>query len=158
MSTHPSHNAHEELLQAWIDMSLTIRGNRLLSVFSLNEIVICRILYAQRLQGGEPVTATDLCSRMQLLKSQVNKILTAMERAGTIERVRSQQDKRKIELRLSESAVHIYEQEHERILQLMAYVAGRLGEEQCATLAGLLNEAVAAIQALPAPTEKGTTK
>lgn len=158
MTSYPSQDSHEELLQAWIDMSLMIRGNRLVSGFSLNEIVICRILYARRRSGGAAVTATELCSRMQLLKSQVNKILTAMERAGTIERVRSEQDKRKIEIRLCEEAVHMYEREHERILQLMAHVSQCMGDEQCAALAHLLHEAVAAIQALPAQKEKGPTK
>lgn len=158
MAVHTSHDLHEELLQAWIDMSLMIRGNRLLSDFSFNEIVICRILYAQRQNGGDPVTATQLCSCMQLLKSQVNKILTAMEKAGTIERVRSETDKRKIEIRLCESAVAAYEREHERILRLMAYIGSRLGDEQCARLAHLLEEAVASIQELPAPNEKGTSQ
>lgn len=151
-------NLHEELLQAWIDMSLMIRGNRLLSDFSFNEMVICRILYAQRQSGGRPVTATELCSRMQLLKSQVNRILTSMEKAGIIQRVRSVQDKRKIEIQLCEEAVQAYEREHERILRLMAYIGQRMGGEQCAMLAHLLKEAVASIQELPASNEKGTNE
>ena len=93
-----SEQRQEELLQSWIDMSLRIRGNRLVSGFSFNEIVICRILYTEQLQGGSPVTAADLCRRMQLLKSQINKILTSMEKRELIERVRSESDRRVVNI------------------------------------------------------------
>ena len=35
----------EELLYAWIKMSVSIRGNRILSERSFNESVICSMLY-----------------------------------------------------------------------------------------------------------------
>jgi len=141
----------EELLQSWIDMSLRIRGNRLVSGFSFNEIVICRILYMQQMQGGAPVTATDLCRRMQLLKSQINKILTSMEKRGLIERVRSETDHRKMEIRLKTGAAQGYEEAHERILKIMEYVCEYLGEERSRQLTLLLHGAVEAIDRMPIP-------
>jgi len=141
----------EELLQSWIDMSLRIRGNRLVSGFSFNEIVICRILYMQQRQGGSPVTATDLCRRMQLLKSQINKILTSMEKRGLIERVRSETDHRKMEIRLKTGAAQGYEEAHERILKIMEYVCEYLGEERSRQLTLLLHGAVEAIDRMPIP-------
>ena len=149
MSNPHSLDRQEQLLQAWINMSLMIRGNRLVSGFSLNEMVICRILYARRIEGGAAVTATELCRRMHLLKSQINKILTCMENAGTIERVRSESDKRKIEIRMREEAMHAYEMEHARILKIMEHVCERLGDEQAQELTVLLHEAVDAINELP---------
>ena len=140
----------EELLQAWIDMSLRIRGNRLVSGFSFNEIVICRILYEQQISGGNPVTATELCKRMQLLKSQINKILTSMEKQGLIERVRSENDRRKMEIRLKPGAEQIYTNAHARILKIMEYVCSNLGKEQSQQLTLLLQEAVQAIDRMPA--------
>lgn len=139
----------EELLQSWIDMSLRIRGNRLVSGFSFNEIVICRILYEQQHQGGDPVTAADLCRRMQLLKSQINKILTSMEKQGLIERVRSESDRRKMKIRLKPGAEQVYMDAHERILKIMAYVYHQLGEEQSEQLTALLRSAVQAIDRMP---------
>lgn len=139
----------EELLQSWIDMSLRIRGNRLVSGFSFNEIVICRILYERHTQGGSPVTAADLCRRMQLLKSQINKILTSMEKQGLIERVRSEDDRRKMEIRLCPGAAEGYMAAHERILKIMGYVCDQLGEEQAQQLTVLLREAVRVIDRMP---------
>jgi len=135
----------EDLLQAWINMSVMIRGNRMVSNFSFNEIVVCRILFS-RLSDGEPVTASELCQRMQLLKSQINKILTSMESRGYVERRRSETDKRKIEIHLTESAIAVYEQEHERILSIIRHVEESLGDEQARTLTCLLNQTVEAIE------------
>lgn len=149
MSTSSSVDRQEQLLQAWINMSLMIRGNRLVSGFSLNEMVICRILYARRQAGEAAVTATELCRKMHLLKSQINKILTSMENAGIIERVRSESDRRKIEIRMRDEAVLVYEMEHAHILKIMDHVCKRLGEKQAEELTVLLHEAVAAINELP---------
>jgi len=140
----------EELLQAWIDMSLRIRGNRLVSGFSFNEIVICRILYMQQRKGGPFVTAAELCRRMQLLKSQINKILTSMEKRGLIERVRSENDRRKMEIRLRPEAADGYMAAHARILKIMGHVCEHMGEEQAQQLTVLLCEAVRAIDCMPA--------
>lgn len=140
----------EELLQAWIDMSLRIRGNRLVSGFSFNEIVICRILHEQQTQGGNPVTATDLCRRMQLLKSQINKILTSMEKRGLVERVRSENDRRKMEIRLKPGAAEGYMAAHARILKIMGHVLDSLGTQQAQQLTVLLREAVRSIDRMPA--------
>lgn len=149
MSAPVSMGYQEELLQAWIDMSLRIRGNRLVSGFSFNEIVICRMLYMQQMQGGAPLTATDLCRRMQLLKSQINKILTSMEKQGLIERVRSENDRRKMEIRLGAAATQAYMEAHERILQIMRYVCEQLGEDQAQQLTQLLHRAVESIDRMP---------
>lgn len=149
MNEQHSANAREELLQAWIDMSLMIRGNRLVSGFSFNEMIICRILYERRMENGTAVTATELCQRMQLLKSQINKLLTGMEKVGAIERIRSQNDRRKIEIRLTEEALAAYEQSHERILRIIGYVYDYMGASQADQLTILLKEAVTAIHQLP---------
>ena len=157
MSEYVDGPAQEQLLQAWLDMSLMIRGNRLITGFSLNEMVICRILYERREQGGEAVTATELCRRMQLLKSQINKILTTMEKDGTIERVRSESDRRKIEIHLREEGLRRYVDEHERILQIIGHVRSRLGAAQADQLTRLMNETVKAVREMPAaesPMEK----
>ena len=140
----------EELLQAWIDMSLRIRGNRLVSGLSFNEIIICRFLYERQQAGGNPVTASELCKRMQLLKSQVNKLLTAMEKSGLIERVRSEDDRRKMEIRLKPGAAQIYLEAHERILKIMELVCDHLGRERSEQLTVLLRDAVHAIDRMPA--------
>ena len=86
---------------------------------------------------------------MQLLKSQLNKILTSMEKQELIERVQSQDDRRKMEIRLKPGAEDIYLQAHERILKIMQHVCQNLGVEQSQQLTKLLHGAVQAIDQLP---------
>ncbi len=79
----------EQLLQAWLDMSLCVRSNRVLEELSFNEISVCNIILRGENDNTVP-TATELCEKTKLLKSQMNKILDGMEKKGIIERVRSQ--------------------------------------------------------------------
>lgn len=138
----------EELLQAWIDMSMAVRGNRLVTALSFNEIVICRILYNRQKEQGEPVTASELCQKMYLLKSQINRLLTSMEKAGYIVRVRSQSDRRKVEIQLTPSALDAYEAEHAQVMHITGHVAQDLGEKQTEMLTELMNRMVASIRQL----------
>ena len=78
----------EALLQAWMQMSVCIRGNRLLSSLSFNEIMLCGMLYRRKNAGLPPLSATELGEEMRLLKSQMNHILTSMEKGRTPEGVR----------------------------------------------------------------------
>lgn len=155
MNVETSFALQEELLQSWIDMSLLIRGNRLVSGFSFNEIIVCRILYLRMQQGGEPVTATELCTRMSLLKSQINKVLTSMESSGLIERVRSENDRRRMEIRLCEKGLKAYEEEHERILQIACHVHARLGEQRSRELSRMMNDMVEAVREMEPSERKG---
>lgn len=149
MSQPISTAMQEQLLQSWINMSLVIRGNRLVSGLSFNEMIICRILYEKRQAGQQAATATELCQQMQLLKSQINKLLTTMENNGLIERKRSENDKRKVEIRLTERAVALYTAEHKRILKILQHVSNHLGAEQTETLTFLLTELVTSIRSMP---------
>ena len=125
----------EELLRAWMSLSAYIRGNRLLRELSMNEMLVCNLLYRRQEEGGPPVTATELCAQTQLLKSQVNHILTAMESRGLIERARSQTDRRVVHIHLLERALPLYRREHETVLDIL--------EEIRST--ALMDEAVAAV-------------
>lgn len=138
----------ENLLQAWMSMEVCIRGNRLLSDFSMNEMLICNTLYQQRQSGGSPVTATDLCVQTRLLKSQMNRILTSMEYRGLIRRERSTTDKRVIYVHLQEEALPRYLQEHEHVLQIVEAVCSELGDEDSKKMTALMKKAAAIVSNL----------
>ena len=48
----------EELLRAWMSLSAYIRGNRLLRELSMNEMLVCNLLFRRQEEGGPPGTAT----------------------------------------------------------------------------------------------------
>ena len=127
----------EDLLHAWMAMEVCIRGNRLLSDLSMNEMLICNLLH----QHPEGVTATELCRHTKLLKSQMNRILTSMEEQGMIRRERDSRDKRSVWVYLQEAALPRYLREHRQVLGIVGRVCDELGEDEAARLAALMQKA-----------------
>lgn len=138
----------EELLYAWMQMSVCIRGNRILSDLSFNEIMLCGILLRRDQQGGSPATATELCEEMRLLKSQINHILTGLEKRTLLERTRSEADKRVIHVHLTESGRQIYLREHARVMALMGQICQQLGESDSRQLTALISRATGLVTQL----------
>lgn len=137
----------EDLLHAWMQMSVFIRGNRLLSDFSFNEIMICGLLFRQQESGAASLTATELGERTNLLKSQINHILTQMESRNWVERIRSTSDKRVVYIRLTETGRENYLKEHEKVLGILNEVHRELGSEKTMELTCLLKQATAVVHA-----------
>jgi len=136
---------HEELLYAWMEMSLQIRGNRILSDFSFNEMMLYGMLQRRQSAGLPPISATELGSYTKLLKSQINHILTQMENRGLIRRERSTRDKRVVYVHPLEGALPRYEKEHEKVLQIVEHVFSVLGDNDAQTLTVLMRKATAAV-------------
>ena len=133
----------ENLLQAWMEMSVFIRGNRILTGLSFNEVMICGMLYRQ--PSDTPLTATELGERTNLLKSQINHILTGMERRNLIERTRSTADKRVVYVQLSEEGRRTYAQEHAGVMAILAAVHEEFGSEKTKELTAMLKKATSIV-------------
>lgn len=115
---------NEELLNAWLQLSFRLKGNRFLDTLSYNEMVICRNLKA----SSTPLTASDLVQVMHLHKSQMNQILTGLEEKGVIERRVDEKDKRKVLLFLKKESM--YEVDHQEILELIDGLIEEMGIEK----------------------------
>lgn len=130
-----------ELLIAWMKMSIWIKGNRLLENFSFNEMLICNYI-AQ----NKDVTAKDLCENTQLLKSQMNRILTAMETKGIIYKEKCATDKRKTYIQFTKKGFEVYLKEHEYVLSIVNKITDSLGPESTQNLASLMSKAIDALK------------
>ena len=139
----PEHQLQEALLYAWMEMSVFIRGNRILADLSFNEVMICGML--SRRQADAPLPATELGERTNLLKSQINHILTAMEQRGLVERTRSTTDKRVVYVRLSEEGRRLYAREHDRVMEILKAVYGEFGSEKPRELPAMLKKATSIV-------------
>lgn len=140
--------SQEELLYAWMQMSVCIRGNRILTTLSFNEIMLCGLLYRQETSGGPPLTATDLGEQMKLLKSQVNHILTTLEQGGLVQRARGTEDRRTVHVHLTETGRLRYLKEHALVMELVQQVCDGLGEEDTRRLAALISKATGLVTKL----------
>ena len=124
-------NISEEVLNAWLKLSTTISNDRIVPDMPYNETLICRILYLNRQKNSEkPLTATDLCNETHMLKSLMNRTLNVMEEKGLIFRQRSEEDRRQVFVTLNQEMIHIYERQHQKILDFVDVLLDKLGREK----------------------------
>ena len=137
-------DAGERLLSAWLTLSSTLWNERIVTGMTFNEAFVCNLLSRQ--DAAQPLTATDLCQRTKLLKSQMNKLLTTLEGKGFICRARSEEDKRVILIRLTDAGRAAYLAEHEHIAGILSQLIDTLGEDRARALTDGINEAVSALE------------
>ena len=137
----------EQLLEAWLDISAIIRNDRIVNGLTFNETFICNILLRQKKKDDKTyLTAVDLCASTGILKSQMNRCLTSLEEKGLIERIRSEEDKRKIYIKFREENSRLYEEEHQHSLKIPDKLIQRMGKEKIEQTIGLLNEIIDTIK------------
>ena len=151
----------EGLLDAWLTLSATVRNERLVHSLTFREVCVCNILmHAQQAPSSniskEMITATDIVNRTGMLKSQVNKVVTDLEKRGLITRQRFTQDKRQIGLALTKKGLDCYEKEHRDVLLILARLVDSIGAMQTSFITEQLNQISHTMQLLEAEREKGT--
>lgn len=136
----------EDLLSAWMELTANIRGNRILSQLSLNEIMLLRLLYREG--GEEGLTATMMTERLRLLKSQTHKVLKDLETKGFIHRRRDRRDTRTVRIVITDEGAQAYIREHNRVMELVDKVVDALGIGNAQQLTKLMISAVSAAEAV----------
>lgn len=128
-------NISETLLSAWLQLTTVLDNERLVSDLPYNEALICNILYRNhRLNPDNPLTATDLCRRTRMFKSQMNRTLLSMELKHIVKKERSKSDRRNVYITLDTEHSDIYIRQHKKVLDLVDFIIRELGEDKCAEL------------------------
>lgn len=139
----------EELLAVWLHLTSVIDNQRLAAAHTaapnqtplpFNEAMVCGIL-AQAHETGVRLTASDLCRKTRILKSQMNTILRSLEKKGLLSRTQSQEDRRRIELHLLPEGLRLYQENHRRIKLLVGRLIDKMGREKAQLLLPLLRQA-----------------
>lgn len=132
---------NEKLLEAWLKLTTAIVNERVASDLPYNESVICNILYKNYCDTPDrPVTATDLCQKMKMQKSQMNRTLSGMEEKGIISRERSAADRRQILVSLNMDRLEVYQRQHERILALIDRLLAQIGPEKAGDIVDMFTQ------------------
>ena len=131
--------AGDKLLDSWLNLTSTLWNTRLVSSLTYNEAHVMGLLLRHSTETN-PMTATDLIRRTRLLKSQMNKILTALESRGYITRTRSDLDKRMIFIRLTEEGTQAYLEEHKGVDAILNQLINQIGPERALFIAKELGE------------------
>jgi len=121
-------SAGEDLLRAYLSLTAVICNRRMVSGMTFNETVVCNHLRHQQLHDpNTPLTATDLCEKTNILKSQMNQVISSLEKQGFISRTRSQKDRRQMDLSLTESGLAAYLSAHAQASELLGHLVEKLG-------------------------------
>lgn len=124
-------NINEKVLSAWLKLSTTICNERIVSELPFNESLICGILHRNALEHPErKITATELCERTNIQKSQMNRTLNSMEEKGLIFRKRSEKDKRQVFVSMNMENAEVYEQQHQNVLKYVDTLLEKVGKEK----------------------------
>ncbi|MDD7281116.1 MAG: MarR family winged helix-turn-helix transcriptional regulator [Erysipelotrichaceae bacterium] len=132
----------EKLIETWNTISYILKPERLFRDLSYNEQTICSLLY----RAQKEMTATDLIEQTSLLKSQMNKIMNSLEQKDVIQRIRSEEDKRKIVVELTDYGKEIYRKEHQSVLEISNHIIEQLGTKKSEQLISLMEEALDIIE------------
>ena len=124
-------NLSEALLGAWLHISTSVNNSRIVTKLSYNESLVCNLLYRNQLEvEATPMTATELCQKTKMLKSQMNRTLNQLEAKDMIQRERSAKDKRVVYIKLNSEAIKDYEKQHEAIIVILDKIIAELGIEK----------------------------
>ena len=126
----------EKVLEAWLDISTSINNDRLVPTLTYNEALVCHFVY---LVKDEDITASVLCQKTGILKSQMNRILNELENKGLIQKIRSEVDKRDIFIVPGIKAKQ-FDEHHEKILTIVNKVTSRLSPTKSQEVIDLFQE------------------
>ncbi len=132
----------EDLLDAWLNISMKLWNERLVKYMSYNEALVCHLLYKQKLEQPENpcLTLMQLSKATGILKSQMNKTLSSLEASGFITRKRSRTDKRIVYIYMEDSNINTYLEEHQHILGIVNEVISRIGPDKSSQAIDIFNE------------------
>lgn len=138
-----SHNVlSERLLDSWLHLSMDLWNERFVSELSYNESLVCHLLYKQKVEHPDnpALTLMQLSHKTGILKSQMNKTLTALDEKGFITRRRSLEDKRIVYITLKEDNLTTYHIQHDEILKVVDQVVAKLGEDRTEQAITIFND------------------
>ena len=118
---------NEKVLTSWLKMILSVDGEHLVSQLPYNEAVVCNLLLDN---PEKQMTATDLCGITKMQKSLMNRTLTSLESKKLIERIRSNEDKRLVLVKLVNDVNNIFMEQHEKTLKYVDKIVNRIGKDK----------------------------
>lgn len=122
---------NEALLASWVRLSTAVVNNRLVSDMPYNDSLVCHILYRNTLNDNKSdITATELCEKTNILKSQMNRILNRLEEKNLIKRIRSQKDKRQVLITFNLEYADAFKKQHEKLIALLDAIIDDIGIEK----------------------------
>ncbi len=148
MNENPQLN--EAVLNTWLQFEGIMRMTVVSGDLTHREFSICNMLA----NSQTALTATNLCERLSVEKSQMHRTLKRLEDKGLIVRERSRLDKRRVDVRLASDGLELYEDMHKRAIDYTDAVVKMLGSDIVRIREAFI-DVINAFDKISLPTEKG---
>lgn len=139
----------EELFDAWVNLSLILRNERFMGSMTFNESIICRLIIKETSKSDvDYVAFKELCRKSFMVKSAVTRVLNDLERKGIVEKIKLDNDKKSLYLKMKSSALPLFNKEHEKLLEISDFITDSIGTEDTEKAIYSLNKIREATQKL----------
>ena len=137
-----NNKVREQMLHTWVQFDGIVRMMMSSNELTYQEICICNLIE----NAEKPMTATMLCEKLFMHKSQMNRTLNRLEDKGIIIRVRSETDKRMMYLKLNKEYPDEYSKLHRKALSVIDAIIKGVGLERVIETNRALQELVDAFE------------
>ena len=123
-----------DLLQAWVTLSWIVKNRRITKGLMYNEATVMMLLYNRYLTDGVGlISIKEIVEQTRMLKSLVNRTVSALERKGLLVRCPGTEDKRTVFVKCVEDKLDTFLQVHRSSLQVAQNIIAIIGEEDANT-------------------------
>lgn len=120
----------EQILEAWVGMTCMIKNSRLTEGLTYNEAILMMFAYQNRpVDGMGEISVGELLRKTNMLKSQISRTIESLTEKGLIEKMRSEQDSRTLQLKISPKGMTVFTPVHNRSLAMVDHVLALIGTE-----------------------------
>lgn len=120
----------ERLLGAWIGLNGMLKSSRVTEEMTYNEAVVMKLVYDRyRADGVGRTAVSHIVRETKMLKSLVNRTVTALCAQGYLRRERGEEDARKLYVSPVEEKLPGFLAVHRRSLELAEQIVAVIGEE-----------------------------
>ncbi len=122
----------EQVLEAWVGMTATIKNNRMTAGLTYNEAIVLMYIYGAYRQGVGELPIKELVKKTRMLKSLVNRTVDGLEKQGFVAKSKGTTDARTVVVRLESARLDDFMAVHENSLNIVDTIIEIIGEEDAA--------------------------
>ena len=109
-------------------------------IFAAHDISFVQWIALKKLRDGSALTASDLCREMRHDNGALTRLLDQLEERGYVERQRSKQDRRVVDLQITEAGLLKVEELTPLVVENLNTILDPFSTEEFSQLTGLLNK------------------
>ncbi|MCC8161092.1 MAG: MarR family transcriptional regulator [Oscillospiraceae bacterium] len=147
MSNNEQKDVVKSVLSTWVQFEGIMRMTMMSGTLTHREFAVCNMIE----NAGEPITATELCKKLAMHKSQMNRTIANLEKMGIIVRERSDADRRKVYIMLNADGAEAYYDMNQKALAYAGAVVDTIGTDRITHIGDAFREVVDALGAVTKP-------